>query len=268
MNTSAEPFSILQISDLHVLPETGDTLLGVDTEHYFRSVIAAAHQRYGHFDLILASGDLTQQPCVASYQRVHKIFSEYDTPTVCLPGNHDDYSLMQWLLNKGNISCNKQTLLAHWQIICLNTQKPNDPGGRLTKEELAFLKDCLEQNTRPHVMVAQHHHCVPSESEWLDTMLVENSADLFDCLNPYPEVKLISTGHVHQAMSKRKQGIKIISSPSTCFQFKPKSKDFALDTIAPGYRFLQLHADGSIQTKVHRLTVQQPELHRTSGGYA
>lgn len=268
MNTPGKPFSVLQISDLHVLPKVGDTLLGVDTEYYFKEVLKAAHEHYDRFDLILASGDLTQEPCTASYQRVHDIFSKYKTPTVCLPGNHDDISLMHSLLNNEHISCDKQILLENWQIICLNTQKPHSPAGRLDKEELEFLESCLQQRTKPFVMIAQHHHCIPSESEWLDTMIIENSADLFNCLKPYPEVKLILTGHIHQARDSQKEGIKILSSPSTCFQFKPKSKDFALDTVAPGYRFLELYDDGTIQSKIHRLAIQQPELHRSSGGYA
>jgi len=36
-------------------------------------------------------------------------------------------------------------------------------------------------------------------------------------------------------------------------QFKPGSKTFALDDLAPGYRRIELHADGSIVTEVHRI---------------
>jgi Icc protein len=55
--------------------------------------------------------------------------------------------------------------------------------------------------------------------------------------------------------------------PSTCFQFKPKCKDFTLDEIAPGYRVLQLYPNGHIETQVHRLPVALDELHTDSEGY-
>jgi Icc protein len=44
-----------------------------------------------------------------------------------------------------------------------------------------------------------------------------------------------------------------MSTPSTCIQFKPGSKTFALDDLPPGYRRLDLHADGNIDTAVERL---------------
>ncbi|NOQ35582.1 MAG: 3',5'-cyclic-AMP phosphodiesterase [Methylococcaceae bacterium] len=267
MSMPTKPFSILQISDLHVLPETGDTLLGIDTEYYFKQVIAAAHERYGKFDLILVSGDLAQQPCIASYQRIHKVLASYKTKIVCLPGNHDNYGLMSFILNRDNISCDKQILLEDWQIICLNTQIAESPCGRLAQKELDFLVRCLEQHSKPNVIVAMHHHCIPSESEWLDTMLIENSGELFECLSQYKEVKLILNSHVHQVMEVQKQGIQVLTTPACCFQFKPNCKDFTLDPIPPGYRALQLYADGQFKSTVHRLEINQDELHITSEGY-
>ncbi len=263
----AQATSILHITDLHVLPKTGDTLLGIDTEDYFKRVLAAAHEHYGKFDLILASGDLAQQPCIASYQRIHKIFSHYQTKTVCFPGNHDDYSLMTWLLNKDRISCDKQTIFKNWQIICLNSKKPNDAGGKLASHEIDFLKICLKQNTKPNLMISVHHHCIPSNSEWLDTMLIENSVEFFECLSPYPEVKLVVTGHIHQAMESQRQKLTLLSTPSTCFQFKPNCKDFTLDSIMPGYRVIQLFDDGQFKSQVHRLPGIQGELENCHNGY-
>lgn len=267
MNTATKPLSILQISDLHVLPKAGDTLLGIDTEYYFKQVLEMAYADYGNFDLILASGDLVQQPCVASYQRVYDIFSTRKTKTICFPGNHDDYSLMEWLLNKNNLSCEKHILFDKWQIICLNSQIPNEAGGFLADEELDFLENSLKQSSKPYAIVAMHHHCIPTDSEWLDTMLIENSQQLFDCLEQFPKVKAVITGHVHQEVDTNRKNIRILSIPSTCFQFKPKCKNFTLDKIAPGYRFIQLHDNGEIMTKVHRLSVIQDELQMTSGGY-
>ncbi len=268
MNTKNQPICILQVSDLHILPNIEDTLLGVNTEYYFKKILIDAFERYQQFDLILASGDLAQQPCIASYQRIHKIFSDYQTKTVCLPGNHDDYSLMTWLLNKDLISCDKQITLDNWQLICLNSKKPNDPGGNLTPEELGFLKTTLRLNKKPYVMLSVHHHCLPSNSEWLDTMLIENSAELFDCLIPYPEVKLIVTGHVHQVIETQHQGIEMLTTPATCFQFKPNCRNFTLDSINPGYRILQLFPDGTFKTQVHRLSGKQDELNNCRSGYS
>jgi Icc protein len=41
-----------------------------------------------------------------------------------------------------------------------------------------------------------------------------------------------------------------VSTPSTCAQFLPKSEFFALDERPPAARWLELHADGRIETEV------------------
>ena len=69
-------------------------------------------------------------------------------PVLCLPGNHDDLDLMQALLNERNISCAKQRVFHHWQMIGLNSQIPSEPGGYLAESELAFVKVALEEHTR------------------------------------------------------------------------------------------------------------------------
>jgi Icc protein len=267
MTHSVKPVSILQISDLHVLPHSNDKLLGVATEYYFKLALQHAVERYGQFDLILVSGDLAQDPCLKSYQRIYETLNHYQTKTVCLAGNHDDWSLMQQVLNKGYVSCERQVLFEHWQLINLNSQKLTDPGGFLEDTELDFLAECLATQRERHTIIALHHHCTPSHSVWLDTMQITNSDEFFNHLADHPQVKVITTGHIHQLLETQAQGITILGAPSTCFQFKPKCKDFTLDNIAPGYRVFQLYPDGQVKTEIQRLPVALAELHTDSEGY-
>ena len=75
--------SLLQLTDLHILPTLESTLLGVKTEHYFRAVLAHAFKQRAAYDLLLLTGDLAQSPCSASYDRILKTVEEYNTPTLC-----------------------------------------------------------------------------------------------------------------------------------------------------------------------------------------
>jgi Icc protein len=268
MKTNKALTSILHVTDLHLFPHKNRTLLGVDTEYYFKEVLENAYQRYGKFDLILVSGDLAQEACIESYTRLRDILLSYKTATVCLPGNHDDYTLMKQVFNQEKLNCHKQTFFKNWQLICLNSQKINQPGGAFSEEELTFLKTSLAQNKQKHIIISAHHHCVLSGSKWMDTMVIENRAEFFDCLAPYPEIKLIVTGHVHQVLDVQKQGIRVMSTPATCFQFKPTCEKFTLDTLlAPAYRVLQLAADGGIETKVHYLPEKPKVLKTIKDGY-
>jgi Icc protein len=259
--------SLLQITDLHILPNLDDTFLGINTEHYFHAILELAFAEHHYFDLILLTGDLAQAPCPATYQRILQSLKIYNTPCICLPGNHDDYELMQQIFNTGRVNCRKQIFLENWQLICLNSQIPGAPGGRLSKQELIFLENCLISNPNHHALIAVHHHCLETKSAWMDTMMIENSRELWAIINQYPQTLAITTGHIHQVMDIAIGGVRVLGTPSTCFQFKPESKTFSLDTTAPGYRLIKLYADGRIESGITRLSEQLSGLQIDTQGY-
>ena len=228
-------------------------MLGIDTEYYFHRVLEHAFAANPKIELILVTGDLTQEPCADSYRRIEQKLQTYRLPCICLPGNHDDAALMQNALNVGLVSCNKQTFIGNWQIIALNSQIPGKPGGRLGKEELSFLEDCLCAYPDRHALIAVHHHCQTIASPWLDAMMIENGAEFLAVLRRHPAIKAVTCGHIHQVIDKQVEGLRIISAPSTCFQFEPKSLEFSVVDTAPGYRMLELHRDGSLATCIYRL---------------
>jgi Icc protein len=252
---------------MHILPGLDETLLGVNTGHYFLAVLELAFAEHHHFDLILVTGDLAQDPCPASYRRILHSLEATNTPCICLPGNHDDYELMQQIFNTGKVNCRKQVLLENWQLICLNSQIPGKPGGRLSKKELLFLEDCLIRNPNHHALIAVHHHCLETKSPWMDTMMIENSRELLAIIKRYPQTLAITTGHIHQTMDISIGGVRILGTPSTCFQFKPVSKTLSLDTSSPGYRRLKLHADGRIESGISRLSEPLSGLQMDTQGY-
>lgn len=259
--------SILQITDLHILPGLDETFLGINTEHYFHAILELALAENRHFDLIVVTGDLTQDPCEASYRRIMDRLAATNTPCICLPGNHDDYELMQQIFNTDQANCRKQLLLGNWQLICLNSQIPGSPGGRLSKQELLFLEDCLINNPDHHALIAVHHHCLETNSAWMDTMMIENSRDLWAIINHYPQAKAVTTGHIHQIMDSTVGAVRVLGSPSTCFQFKPESHNFSLDATAPGYRRINLSTDGRIESEVTRLSEPLSGLQLDTPGY-
>ncbi|MGR8939996.1 MAG: 3',5'-cyclic-AMP phosphodiesterase [Gammaproteobacteria bacterium] len=246
-------YSILQISDLHLMPHRGETMLGVDTEYYFHRVLDHAVAANPEIDLILVTGDLTQDPDAGSYRRIAQKLQSIGLPCICLPGNHDDDALMQNALNKGWISCRKQVFLGNWQIISLNSRIPGKPGGRLEKEELVFLEDCLHEESDRHALIAVHHPCLAIASPWLDAMMIENSEEFLAVLRRYPMVKAITCGHIHQVIDRHIGTLRFFSAPSTCFQFEPGSQEFSVVDTPPGYRIIQLHQDGRLETDVYRL---------------
>lgn len=247
------PLSILQISDLHLLSESGLTMSGIDTERSFCQVLQHAHHQYDRFDLILVTGDLTQDPSKFGYQRIYKELEKYQCRAICLPGNHDELTLMEQFISGKQINCDKQIQFEYWQIINLNSKKQGTDGGYLASEELDFLTQTIEEHPDLNALIAVHHNPVPTQSAWLDTMIIENRDSLFLSVDKYPQAKAIIFGHIHQELETIKNDILILGTPSTCFQFKPYCNNYALDDKKPGYRVFQLYSDGKIDFGVHYL---------------
>ncbi len=275
MTNNPASISILQLSDSHIMKESEGKLLGINTEHYFHACLEQAVRLRSrqafvgkpHFDLILFTGDLAQEPCLESYRRILSSLEHYDIPCICLPGNHDDYELMQQVLNTKGVNCRKQVVLDNWQLISLNSQIPGEAGGRLSKEELAFLEDCLIKDQDHHALIAVHHHLLETKSPWMDTMIIENRQEFLAIANKYPQVKVITTGHIHQIMDVKTATLRVLGAPSTCFQFTPETFDFSVSDTAPGYRLIELYADGRVESEVVRLPGSLPELRAITHGY-
>ncbi len=267
MTPTTPCLSVLQLTDLHLLAEPEATMLGINTAHYFHAVLSAALAEHPAIDLILLTGDLAQEPCRASYHYLLDSLKPLAIPCICLPGNHDDYALMRQILAASQVNCNKQVFLGNWQIISLNSQIPDSPGGRLADLELAFLARCLRDYPEHHALVAVHHHCLPTQSAWMDTMMIENGQELLTLADQYPQVKAVVCGHIHQAMDSAVGPVRFLGTPSTCFQFTPTSLHFSIDTAAPGYRLIRLYENGQLDTRITRLPDPLNGLQLENGGY-
>ena len=244
---------ILQITDLHIQATVADTLLGVNTAHYFEAVLAQALRDHDGIDCILLTGDLAQNPCDSSYGYIRDTLLPHKLPVICLPGNHDDWVLMQQHFNGEWLSTTKQWRWQHWQLLCVNSQIPGSAGGAVAADELAWLEQCLQQTPALPTMIAVHHNCFPTHSQWLDTMQISNSAAFLALIGRYQHVKIICCGHVHQAIAFEENGMAFYATPATCFQFTPLSASFAVEAQPAGYRILELYPDGQHHSRCYRI---------------
>ena len=264
---ASNPISVLQITDTHIMAMPDATLLGIKTAHYFNAVMELASRSKTKFDLCLVTGDLAQEPVPESYQYMVDTLEQYQSPCVCLPGNHDDLEIMQAVLCTETVNCRKRVALGKWQVICLNSQIPNSPDGLLSEIELSYLENTLKDYPDLFSLIAIHHNCVPCGSGWMDVMMVKNAQALFELISRYPNVRVIINGHIHQELDTQVDSVRVLSTPSTCFQFKPNSDSFTLDDTSPGYRRIELYDDGSVITEVVRIPEQLSGLQHNTHGY-
>lgn len=244
---------IIQFTDCHILGTEGAQLRGMDTRRSFEAVMAAALRENGRADLILATGDLAEDGSAEAYRYLVEQFTAAGLPTFWLPGNHDDSNSMRAHFAGGPVHGARQVLSRNWLILLLDSTIAGQVQGRVAEAELDFMDAALHRHAGRHALVCLHHQALETGSAWLDAKGLDNAAELRRRLAEHANVRGVLWGHVHQASQQRLDGIEWMSTPSTCMQFKPGSREFALDDQPPGYRYLALGADGSIQSAVQRL---------------
>ncbi len=246
------PLKVLQLSDCHILEHSDLRLFGVDTEASLREVLAKVQASASWPpDVLLLTGDLVQDPSPLAYARLRSHLEPLNVPWIALPGNHDDPQLLGEILCRDKRHCAKRILTETWQILALSTHLPGSAGGYLTADELEFLSTCLKDPR--YALIALHHPPLPVHSAWMDSMSLSNGQEFLTFLERFANVKGLIFGHVHQVFEASYGQIKLWSAPSTCFQFQPGSSTLILDTSPAGWRWLELKAQGQIQTWVERL---------------
>lgn len=244
---------LLQITDTHLFADCERDLLGVQTVRSYEAVIEHASQYISKCAAVLCTGDLTQDHSQASYQFFSDKIKQLDMSCFWLPGNHDMQSVMLPSLLEQGLAQAKQIVSEHWQIILLDSQVEGVPHGHLSEQQLNFLEEKLQEYPEKHALIAVHHHILPVGSAWLDQHILKNNEQFIKLISLFKQVKAVLSGHVHQAFDVVQDGVRYLTSPSTCIQFKPKSNDFALDDKAPGYRHLVLRKSGDLVTQVERI---------------
>lgn len=261
-----ESLKILQITDSHLFSSTLGKLLGMNTEDSFQAVLKLIREQHREsFDCILATGDLSQDGSTESYERFKQALTQFQCPQYWIPGNHDDRTLMQQV---GGSAC-MPTLLdfPHWQIVLLDSQIPGEVHGNLTDSQLDIIDQALLSEPEKHRLLCLHHQPWPMGCTWLDSQQIISHQAFNHRVANNSCIKAVLWGHVHQASDRMFHDTRYVSTPSTCVQFKPESEDFCLDTLAPGYRWLTLHPDGSIETEVCRVEGQHFEVDWSQKGY-
>jgi len=254
-NTQQDVFRIVQITDPHLFKDTNGELLGINTQASFSQVLSEIQQQQYDYDLVLATGDLVQDNSDEGYLRFRQEVKALNNKMIFwIPGNHDFQPKMFEILKEDSVSAKKHILLGDkWQILLLDSQVQGVPHGQLEAEELDWLKLKLQEYPERYSLVVLHHHLLSTGSAWLDQHNLRNANELAEVLAPFKNVKALLYGHIHQQVDSEWLGYQVMATPSTCIQFKADSNTFALDVAQPGWREIDLHADGHIETRVKRI---------------
>ncbi len=242
---------ILQLTDTHLFADPEGSLYNINTRNTLYKVIKHVEKTHEHIDAVLLTGDLVHDESHVGYTALKTLLDTLDSPKYYLPGNHDDSTVMNQLLD----NCINDKLMSfeagNWSIVLLDSSMPGKVEGALSAETLEGLEKYLSDTTGKHILIALHHHIIDVKSPWLDALNLRNHEQLTGLLERFPAVKLVINGHVHQEIDEQRNGIRYLGTPATCFQFAVNSESGGIDGRPPAYRHIELQDDGTIGTTVH-----------------
>ncbi|RUR28116.1 metallophosphoesterase [Vreelandella nanhaiensis] len=242
---------LVQITDSHLHADiSARSRAGVPWQHFQRVLAAAAAKRP---DIIVFTGDVSQDETPASYALVKEAMASLPCPWFWLPGNHDQIELM-----RAEHPLLKEVDMQQWRMLLLNTQVAGQPYGELGCEQLLRLTAQLEEDDRP-TLIAMHHPPVDVGAEWMDAIGLKDREAFWQVLSAYPHVKAVLFGHAHQAHAQHfafaENRIGVYGCPAMSDQFMPGAASFAIDEASrPGYRVVDLQGE-QWETWIERVDV-------------
>ena len=259
-----QSWTIIQISDTHLMNQDDLEFVHMNPEQSFHRVMAQIQQEYPEAHALIHTGDLAQVPVPETYQRYLSFMQSTGFPHYQVPGNHDSAEFFPFHDQQNKVHA---IPMGNWCLMLLNSAVKGKIDGWIESEQLKQLDQLLKQHAEQHILIACHHHPFEMRSRWIDQHILKNTEHLTDVLAKHQNVKLVLCGHVHQTSENQWHGIHFLSTPSTCVQFKPHSDDFALDDEAPGYRVVHLKANGEFSTQIHRTQPIQKKINIEITGY-
>ena len=92
-NQDQQDWTIIQISDTHLMNQEDLEFVHMNPEHSFQSVMQQIRQQYPNVDAIINTGDLAQVPVAETYSRYLSFMQRLGIPYYQIPGNHDQIDI-------------------------------------------------------------------------------------------------------------------------------------------------------------------------------
>ena len=248
-----EVLTVIQITDTHLFANKRMQLMGINTTDSFNAVMDTVKQylKQDKPDLICLTGDLAHDCTYDAYHYLSDHIIQLNCNIGFIPGNHDDAQMMTSVFTHHLFHTNRFIEFMHWHVILINTQVCDQVQGNVANQQLVSLENYLDKQRDKNIIIFTHHPAIPVNCQWLDKQKIENRHFL-ELISNYPNVRIVASGHVHHASCHQHQHLHMLTTPSTCVQFKPNSEYFAIEQMPPGFRLFKLMPNGEFTTQVIR----------------
>ena len=241
---------VVQVSDCHVSSDPDADYRGFRAGRMLESMLPAI--RGFQPDLLLLTGDVSEDASRESYGRVSALLCSLGAPVLALPGNHDDPCVMKRYFPRGPWAGPQFHGKKSWEMVLLDSGGRSEIAGRFSETTLDQLEIGLAACHSEHILVALHHQPVEVGSPWIDKYPLQDPGPFMDILKADARVRCVAWGHVHQDFSAHRDGMQLLGAPSTVANGIPGREKFTPDVAGPACRWLLLGRDGSVETGLLR----------------
>jgi len=241
---------IAQISDCHLPADPQQKYRGINPHKNLKSLIRKVKAMKP--DLLLATGDLSEDGSRKSYRLLKQYLNLPGTPVLALPGNHDDAELLAEVFPGSPVETISVSDHGRWQIIRLNSCLPGKPEGQISDRALQDLECHLDNPERRPLLIAVHHQPISVGSPWIDKYPLLDPEPLLKLIDHHPNVKAVVWGHIHRAFETQRNGTAMLGGPSSAINSLTDAQKFTEYPVGPACRWLELKTDGTVQTGIIR----------------
>ena len=179
---------IVQISDLHV----GSQFI----ESQFRRVAKEISEM--HPDLVIVTGDLTNEGIQSEYRKCSELLSTIRTKKmIAISGNHDYRNTGYLLFRKYFPSPNVTELGKDVVLATIGTARPDRNEGEVGYRQNLWLANTLKRYADRVILVAMHHHLVDVPDTGSGHQTVRDAGDVLRTILD-SGVNLVLCGHNHR----------------------------------------------------------------------
>ncbi|WP_246702780.1 phosphodiesterase [Starkeya sp. ORNL1] len=245
---------LIQITDPHLV-EPGELLLGLDPLARLEACLAHVNAHHADADLVVLSGDLTDDGSPAAYAALRDRLAGLKAPWRLMVGNHDDRDALLTAFPEvpsagGFLQCSLDT--RRGRVILLDTLEPGRVEGRLCPARLAWLEAELDAASAQPAYIFMHHPPFRVHLPALDAVRLVDVDAFLDVIGRHGAVRHIFAGHVHRPISGVWHGIGFSTLFGTSHQAEAifNEKRFATSLEAPAYGVILIEPDSVVVLSV------------------
>ncbi|MGW1988972.1 metallophosphoesterase [Embleya sp. NPDC001921] len=249
--------TLVQFSDVHLVPE-GELLLDrLDTAEQLRQALAAVEAADLEPAALLFTGDLADTGDVRAYRRLRALLAEagprIGAPALYGMGNHDDRAAFREGLLDVPASTEPHDFVhmaGEVRVIMLDSTTPGSHSGDLTDDQLQWLRAELATPAAGGTVLGLHHPPIPTPLAFLERLSLREPTRLGAVLAG-TDVRIVLTGHNHHATCGVLAGVPVWAAPAVAYRadvFPPAGTYQGVAGV--GYTRVDLYEDCATATFV------------------